>query len=96
MRRPTKAHRNFDYFLENLHMAGYNITPEHFVTADGRQALSVDEEGFPHISAEMVSKDDRSLAAIALAVYENCLPLHASTANVEMVSGWVRQFKNLR
>jgi hypothetical protein len=73
-----------------------NITPEHFATADGRQVLAVDAEGFPHISVEMVSEGDRSLAAIALAIYENCSPLHASRENVETVAEWVRQFKTRR
>jgi hypothetical protein len=70
-----------------------NITPGHFATTDGRPVLSVDAEGFPHIAAEMVSDEDRSLAAIALAIYANCSALHASRANVETVAQWVRQFK---
>jgi hypothetical protein len=84
------------YFLENYKMSLLNITPGHFATTDGRPALTVDAEGFPHISAEMVSDDDRRLASIALAIYENCSPLHASRANVETVTEWVRQFKARR
>ncbi|KVP39724.1 hypothetical protein [Burkholderia ubonensis] len=70
-----------------------NITPEHFVTADGRAVLSVDENGYPHVSAEMVLPADKALGEIALAIYTNCLPLHASQRNVDLVTTWVRQFK---
>lgn len=67
-------------------MTLFNITPEHFTTADGRQVLFVDKDGFPYISTKMVTEDEKHLAAIALAIYENCLPLHASIKNVEVVT----------
>jgi len=70
-----------------------NITPEHFVTADGRQALSVDQDGFPHVSAGMVTQEDKALGEIALAIYTHCAPLHETEANVDLVTSWVRQFK---
>ncbi|KWA84251.1 hypothetical protein WL29_23100 [Burkholderia ubonensis] len=75
-------------------MSLINITPKHFVTADGRPVLSVDQDGYPHVSADMVTQDDKALGEIALALYTNCLPLHASKRNVDLVTAWVRQFKS--
>jgi hypothetical protein len=72
----------------------FNITVEHFVTADGKTVLCVDESGFPNISADMVTEEERAMAAIALAIYKNCGPLHTSRQHVETVTQWVRQFKN--
>ena len=72
-----------------------NITPAHFLTSDGKAALSVDENGFPQVSRGLTTEAEKSLAVIALAIYENCLPLHESMENVETVSRWVRQFKSI-
>lgn len=80
-------------WILNFAMRLVNITVEHFATADGKGLLSVDQNGFPQISGELASQEERALAAIALAIYSNCAPLHASEANVALVAQWVRQFK---
>lgn len=70
-----------------------NITPEHFATKEGVPVLSVDKDGHPRVSAELVTEEDKALAEIALAIYLNSMPLHGSKRNVELVAGWVRQFR---
>ena len=70
-----------------------NITPEHFATSDGVAVLSVDPDGYPHVSAELVTEEDKALGEIALAIYQNCMPLHASKRNVDLVANWVHQFR---
>jgi hypothetical protein len=70
-----------------------NITVDHFVTAEGKAVLSVDQNGFPQISEEMVTKEEKELAALALAIYTNCQSLHASQDNVDTAARWVRQYK---
>jgi hypothetical protein len=70
-----------------------NITSDHFVTADGKAALSTDKNGYPIISPEMVTRDELRLGAIALALYSNGLALHESKQNVDVVIKWARQYK---
>jgi hypothetical protein len=70
-----------------------NITPEHFAMADGRNVLTVDDDGSPQISPAMMTDADRSLAAIALALYTHGTALNASRAHVATVAQWVRQYQ---
>lgn len=70
-----------------------NITPSHFALPDGREVLSVDKDGFPSISPLMVSADEKAMGAIALAIYENCVPFHTDQRNIDIAAKWVRQFK---
>lgn len=67
-----------------------NITPLHFLMADGRPALESAADGFPRVAAGITNSADASLAAVALAIY-SCAP--QDEVSRAQIDAWVRQYK---